>query len=355
MLGTPQKESRTSAKLDLTATWRKAVQLGQIRNELYASGDDPEGRWKSGDKILFAITHSRHGFSYAGKNLSTDKVINDAFAEKKVPGTEFHCQLNAYRTLRPEGGGLRIGKQPERSPSSNECGFFCKNFTNTMSLLRRAPLAQVMLKNHVWNGYYNAAPLEMGGHFIWVPVQLSDGQVTLPHFPQTLNTAVIEDCFLLHDKSANLVLFFNSLHAGASVNHLHVHTIRLSHPLAIEKQRATLWRRVHVLEAYPVESFLFEGIQSVDLVSEYVVRLQEIGIPFNLVWIGKRVFLMPRNIEHEVTAEFPFDAFSAIDICGKIVTTDRGTYDSISKERIEETLMKSTMAASKFLRDWDEA
>jgi hypothetical protein len=40
-----------------------------------------------------------------------------------------------------------------------------------------------------------------------------------------------------------------------------------------------------------------------------------------------------------------------MDMGGEIVTTDKATYDSISKERIEAALRKSALAAGEFLRD----
>jgi hypothetical protein len=273
------------------------------------------------------------------------------FAEKNIPGTEFRCQLNGYRRLRPGGSALIPGRQSEISPDSIECRFYCQDPTNTLSLLRRAPLAQIKLKHHLWNAYYNAVPLEREGHFIWLPVSINGKRLTLPHHLQTLERSVIEDVFLLRDRSAKFALLFNSLHAGASVNHLHLHSIYRRHPFAIEEQQATAGKRVSDLNAYPAAGFIFQGNQSVALVTEYVMRLQERRIPFNLIWTGERVFLVPRNIEHEVTDEFPFDAFSAMDMGGEIVTTDKATYDSISKERIEAALRKSALAAGEFLRD----
>lgn len=340
---------------DLSSIWSQAAEAGQLASEFNAPHDDPEGRWKCGDKILLGITHSAQGFCYAAKNLSTNQVINTAFEEKKISGTEFRCQFNGYRALRPGGSVSRAGRQQDISPHAHECGFYCQDTTQTLSLLRRTPLAQIKLKHHHWNAYYNAAPLEREGHFIWLPIRISGKGLTLPHYLQTLDRAAIEDLFLLHDRSANFVLLFNSLHAGASVNHRHVHAVYRRHPLAIEKQQATACDRFYVLKTYPAEGFMFQGIQSVARVSEYAMKLQESGIPFNLIWAEGRVFLVPRNIEHEVTEEFPFDALSAMDIGGKIVTTDKATYDSMSKERIEAALRKSAITAGKFLRDWKGA
>jgi hypothetical protein len=351
MLSTSNKR-QSSHNLDLSAIWAKAVEAGQLASEFNAPHDDPEGRWRRRNKILLGLTRSTKGFCYFAKNLSTEQVIKAAFAEKGISGTEFRCQLNGYRGLRPGGNVLTHGRQPEISPHSIECRFYCQDPTNTLSLLRRTPLAQIKLKHHLWNAYYNAVPLEREGHFIWTPVQIAGKQLTLPHYLQTLERAVIEDLFLLHDKTANFALLFNSLHAGASVNHLHVHSVYRKHPLAIEKQQATACEGFQVLDAYPAAGFMFQGIQSVAQVTEYVMKLQQKGIPFNLIWTDERVFLIPRNIEHEVTQEFPFDALSAMDMCGEIVTTDRMTYDSISTERIEAALRKSTIAASEFLRDW---
>lgn len=341
-----------SVNLDLSYIWSRFVESKQITSEFNAPLDDPEGRWKGGDKILFGITNAEQGFCGFAKNLSTGKIITAPVEEKEVSGTEFRCRFNGYRVLRPGGSVSSIGRQPDISPNPTECRFYCRDPANPLSLLHRTPSAQVNLKHYLWNAYYNASPLELDGHFIWVPVMMSGNLLTLPHHLQTLNRAVIEDIFLLCNESANFALLFNSLHAGASVNHLHVHAVYRKHPLAIENRQATARDRFHVLEDYPAEGLMFQGSQAVNLVCEYAEGLQEMGIPFNLIWLDGRVFPVARDIEHEVTEEFPFDALSAMDMCGKITTTDRATYDSISKERIEAAFRKSTIAAGKFLRDW---
>jgi hypothetical protein len=69
-----------------------------------------------------------------------------------------------------------------------------------------------------------------------------------------------------------------------------------------------------------------------------VTRLQEAGVPFNLVSTDEAVFLIPRNSEGEVTAELPSDRLSALDVSGRIVTVCKNAYDSITKERIEAAL-----------------
>lgn len=334
----------------LSVLWGKAVELGQTVSEFDAPRDDPEGRWRSGDKILFGVSHSHRGLHYSAKNLSTGKVINATVEEKEISGTDFRCRLNGYRALRPGGNASALGRQQDIPPQPAECRFYCQNPANPLSLLRRPPLAQLRLKNYLWNAYYNAAPLEPEGHFMWVPVGMSGGRLTLPHYLQALDRAVIEDIFLLRERSTEFVLLYNSLHGGASVNHLHLHTVYRRRPLAIEKQRAPAGRRLHVLDAYPAAGFMFQGVRSADLACEYSLRLQEIGMPFNLILTDGRVFLVPRNIEHEVTAEFPSGPLGALDICGSVVTTDRATYDSMSKERIEAALGKSTIDAGKLLR-----
>lgn len=340
---------RNSDNPSLSVLWGEAVELGQTVTEFDAPLDDPDGRWRRGDKILFGVSRSSRGLRYSAKNLSTGKVINATVEEKEISGTDFRCRLNGYRALRPGGHVSALGRQQDISPQPAECRFYCQEPAHPLSLLRRPPLAQLRLRNYLWNGYYNAVPLEPEGHFVWVPVEMSGGRLTLPHRLQTLDRAVVEDIFLLRDLHPEVALLYNSLHGGASVNHLHLHTVYRRRPLAIEKQRAPAGRQLHVLDAYPAGGFMFQGVRSADVACEYSLRLQEIGMPFNLILIDGRAFLVPRNIEHEVTAEFPSGPLGALDMCGSVVTTDRATYDSMSKERIEAALGKSTVDAGKLL------
>jgi hypothetical protein len=319
----------------LLTLWRNAVRSGQLKTEFVANHDDDQHRWMTGDLIVLGVTESGAGPRHYATNLRTGKVINIVVEEKSVPTSDYLCQFNGYRRLQ---SGANLSRQVEVAESALTCGFFCQDANNPSSILRREPLCQIELKHHLFHAYHNLAPIDAMGHFIWIPVRFDKQQLSAPHYPQKLDAALIEDFFLLRTISSNLLLVFNSLQAGATVNHLHFQAIYRARPLAIEKQRATPCGPFHILNEYPATALMFRGSESIVLVTEQVMRLQEAGVPFNLLSTDEAVFLIPRNSEGEVTAELPSDRLSALDVSGRIVTVYKNAYDSITKERIEAAL-----------------
>ncbi len=230
---------------------------GKIVNEFEASADDQEGRWSKDDRIAFGLTSTSSGISYFARNLRTAAQIRASVDERKVDGTGFECQFNGYRALRPGGPGQGLGRQPDVPAGSAACRFGCQDPKKSLSLLRRDPLLQVRLPRFRWNAYYNATPFEKEGHFLWVPVVVDGTTTILPHVPQLLNQEFLEDMLLLFQRTTQTIVFFNSLHAGASVDHIHVQAVFHRDRLAIEDAGTAAYRGFTVLEGYPAEGLVF--------------------------------------------------------------------------------------------------
>ena len=142
---------------DFLELWRNAVREGQLRTEFTATHDDVRRRWVKGDRLVVGVYDSGEGFRHYAKNLRTGEVIDAGFAEKRVPESDYFCQFNGYRALRP------------RASSQTECLFRCQDASDESSLLRRTPLFRIRLRHYVWNAYHNLAPIDVLGHFLWVP------------------------------------------------------------------------------------------------------------------------------------------------------------------------------------------
>jgi hypothetical protein len=337
---------------DLSSAWQEAVASGRIANEFEASLGDPAGRWSKGDRIRFGLAWTGAAIEYEARNLSTGTQIQAPVDERTIGPNGFVCQFNGYRALRPGGTSQRLGRQPDISPTPADCRFYCQDPKKSLSLLKRDPLLQVRLRHARWNSYYNATPFEKEGHFLWVPVVVDGATTVIPHFPQMLTAQFVEDLVLLFRHTTRTIVFFNSLHAGASVNHVHAQAVFHKQRLAIEDAGTIEYKAFSILDGYPAQAICFRTNSEVSTIAACVDRLQARGIPFNLILVGERIFLVPRNPEHEIVAEFPGGVLATMEIAGKIITVDRSAYESADKTQIEDAFQKVTLSARKIIDDW---
>jgi len=340
---------------DLSKAWQKAVASGRIASEFDAPFDDLDGRWSKGDRVRFGLIWTGAGIEYDAHNLRSGEQINVPVDERTVGKRGFVCQFNGYRALKPGGIPQQVGRQPDISPAPADCRFHCQDPTESLSLLRREPLLRVRLRHAAWNAYFNAIPFEKEGHFLWVPAVLDGATSGLPHLPQVLTRELVEDLVLLFQQSTNTVLFFNSLHAGASVNHVHAQAVVHRQPLPIERARTVEYKAHALLDGYPAHAITFARDGDIDAVAGAVERLQLDDIPFNLMFAGERIFLVPRTAEHEIVSEFPSGVLATMEIAGKIIAVDRRTYENVEESQIESALRKVTIRAEQLIDAWERS
>jgi hypothetical protein len=190
-------------------------------------------------------------------------------------------------------------------------------------------LQQVNLRHFSWNAYYNAAPIEKNGHFLWIPVQKSDGETCLPHFPQVLTFEFLEDAIYLFKKLDQSIVFFNGLHAGASVNHIHLQAVHHHQPLALATTPLKpMGNAAPVLAGLPGpwSGVSPESSPPAEIFSLGCISCSNTAFPYNLVMIrdslktgpgSHRVVLFPRDIDHEITSELPNDRPGAPSLLGQ--------------------------------------
>ena len=217
-------ETAVAQDLLLSNAWVKAVRDGKIVNEFKAL---------NGEKIQFGLALQNGRIEYYARNIETKSEIPTLVEEKMIGQSGFVIQFNGYRALKPGGKILSIGKQPDIPGNAASCRFYCQDPSRELSILKRDPFIQITLPNYKWNGYYNAVPFEKEGHFLWLPV-FTDKAEAISHIRQELSRTFLEDALALFRNSDRLMIFFNSLHAGASVNHIHLQAIFHKKALNIE-------------------------------------------------------------------------------------------------------------------------
>jgi hypothetical protein len=334
---------RITVVQDLSSVWFKAVKDGKIINEFEAN-DDQQERWKKGQLIRFGLIFDNGTLKYFARNITTSTDIQASVDEKVIENSNFIVQFNGFRALKPGGKIPNIGRQKDVPAEASNCRFYCQDPKGSLSILRRDPLIQVALPNWKWNAYYNAMPFEEEGHFLWLPVSVDGTTTIIPHIPQELSHALLEDALVLFRNSDKLAIFFNSLHAGASVNHIHLQAVFHKGTLSIETASIVEREGLAVLYDYPAHGIVFNRDAESDKIWPYLDRLQEKKVPFNLIFVGERICLIPRNPEHEVVEEFPMGVIASMELAGKIITVDKeAVYDNINYTTIQTAFQKTTV------------
>jgi hypothetical protein len=332
----------------LYRAWSDAVAAGEVANQFIAPQDDVAGRWAEGDRVIYGIRLVKDDFAFYAQNLDQSRQIDDSVEEKFVEDTGFICQFNGYRALRPGLKRSQPGRQPTLSAKPADCRFFCEAPDKPLSLISRRPLMQVPLGHYLWNAYYNAAPIEKAGHFLWVPVSQNQPTPVLPHFPQVLTLEFLQDAIALFRKLDKSIVFFNGLGAGASVNHIHIQSAYHRHPIALEKAPLTTLTHCTILGDYLAPGIAFPADAPPHYVFQWVERLQRYHIPHNLVMVADRIVLFPRNIDHEVISELPTDRPGSPAFWGKLLTANRQTFAEVTPDILRQAFQKMGLPATDF-------
>ena len=141
-----------------------------------------------------------------------------------------------------------------------------------------------------WRVLYNKFPFAPS-HLLVVP-DVHDRR------PQYLTAdkhlQVMELVGRLSERLPGVLMGYNSLGAGASVNHLHFQFAVIEEPLPVEQQR---WRHHGGNEPYPLDCMLSSDP---DTAWKAIDERQRSGKPFNLIYRGKACYLLKRKPGAEV-------------------------------------------------------
>jgi len=307
----------------LKSAWADAVKSGKIVHDLKVKDE----LWRIG------LKQSGKNIINFAENLSKKKPIAAKILERKVKGTNFTIQLNEFRALRPGHEAYHLGTRPEISAKAKDCRLFCQNKKNSISICNRTPLLQVKQKKYTWNIYNNAFPYQTTGHFLIVPSVKN----RISHWPQQFDASLMEESLALIAKMPQMIVVFQSLHAGASVNHFHFQAFFHDKKYALDFASV----KNNILEDYPVPAFVYKLGSGNKHIEKAVLILQQENVPFDLIFLNKQAYIFPRNPDHEVVAEFPNGVIGAMDLIGHIVTTDKDVYKNFDIHKLYRTLNKT--------------
>ena len=325
--------------IDLTGAWHRLVAGGALKNRF----TDASGRG-----IEAGVRMGPSGpESYAIWLDTGAPACEDPGLVRLPSGMEI--LYNPVARLKPHKPPSAPGRQSDIPAESQACPLACQAPENPLSILRRSSLAEIPCPHRHWRAYPNVAPWEPRGIVIWVPCP-DDGTVrTLPHVPQILTYRDLEDFLSIARSTAGMATFFNSLHGGASANHLHFQGVFCDRKLAAESADRTASGPYTLLAQYPASGLVFPLDTAPASLWEPLERIQAAGYPFNLIALSTAVFLFVRNPQNEVLREFPGRAFGAINLVGLFITSDAAERRHVSQETIASAYAQLTIGGEALL------
>jgi len=335
--------------VNVTEKWHEVIKQGGFRRR-FTTED------VSQDEIEMTLElDADDNIVYKARNITKGQDLDLEILEDVIEDSELTKQFNPLRALRP-GAPIRMtykktGKQDALSRHDKDCKFYCTNDRKDLSLLIREPLFEREIKGTLWKFYYNVSPYDKRGHLLAVP----DITQAKERRAQELTFGDVKDGVTIARVSRNLITLYNSPHAGATVNHIHLQCVYNEERLAVEnadfeQKKSFDGVDVYVSRDYHAKVLMFEGEDEhrfSETVFAFVHSLQETGIPFNLVFIGDKAYLFPRDIDGEVVEEFPANILASMELCGKFILHDRETHDQTDMARIRSAFAKINLSDEK--------
>lgn len=336
--------------LDLRKRWEELSREREENKGFRRTGIDKDRQ----RTVMYGVRQAATGgFGFFAEDEKGRDLTGDYFDERSEGNVAgFIVELNATRAFRPGGGDRQPGRQREVSTSPEACRFFCCDASNSQSLLIRAIVGTVSPSDvkdlsSSWQVYPNLAPFEPDGQFLIVPAG-DDG--SLPHEPQHLTESRMRDMIALCVASDELVIFFNSVHAGATVNHFHLQAVHHGDKLPIQKSIPSGPGVTPLADSYPVNGLVFFGADVYPEMWPVVRSLQKRESPFNLIYLDRQFLLVPRDDNNEIVREFP-NVLASMEICGRFILSDRESFEAATAGRIATALGRIRLSYDDFKID----
>jgi diadenosine tetraphosphate (Ap4A) HIT family hydrolase len=125
---------------------------------------------------------------------------------------------------------------------------------------------------------------------------------------------------------------YNSLGAGASVNHLHFQGFLRTQPLPVE---STHWRHRGGQADYPLKC---QAMDSVQQAWELIEQFHQQHQPFNLLYRPGICYLLPRRPQGSVAAEPWAQGVAWYESCGVFTLADQSLFSELSQQQITQQL-----------------
>lgn len=231
--------------------------------------------------------------------------------------------FNAIRALRPT-----------RS-SAEKLSFIFSDFSADKFHFNKPFLKPEIL----WQGSYRALPLKvLYNKFPFSPYHLLVVVEPEKSSPQYLteqsHTCIAQLVAEQQNILPGFAIGYNSLAAGASVNHLHFQGFIRAGDFPVEHPH---WRHNGGDKVYPLDCLVTDSVRQS---WQWVQALHEKNQPYNLLYRGGRYYLLPRVFQGAVELPDWLNGCGWLDLCGVMTLSDETAFEQLSAREIEAGLVK---------------
>jgi len=336
---TPQLPISSSA-LDKTLTNRLhwAIEQRLVEQELLT----PDGA-----RLRLGVRKTVLGEEFFAENANTGEPLSLNRQQARQTKSGLIIKLNELRKLRPAAPLLKPGRLPDLDFNRSGCKFGCVDPAAPASILNRAMLLRVKARACEFAIMPQLAPLETA-HVLLVPCEGTESS-TFPHLDQLLDPGLINDILDLARGLKEWIMVFNSMHAGATVRHLHLQALKFSEPLPVECASIVERSGWRLFDKFPARGLVFDQAERSNLI-QAALALQSRWVPFNLLAHAQKAFLFARNPEQEIIDIFPFTRFAAMEMAGLIYVSNQEAFDAATDDTITAALRRTTLTPEQLLK-----
>lgn len=234
---------------------------------------------------------------------------------------DFQLIFNQLRSLRP--ARMSKIKDINLDMQFNESGFhFDKPF------LKKEIFAEGELKGRNVSLLYNKFPFIDYHALLVIDKDLHNQQ----YLPQDYLEYIIELEDDIQKKIPNIAITYNSLGAGASVNHLHFQVFLETDQLAIFSDSFT---HNGGSVQYPANCIVFSNK---DDSWNYIQKLHDENRPYNLIFKNQKVYCLPRNTTFNEIPGLSLSTFGWAEMAGFFTVNDKDVFHNITTDKLIDSI-----------------
>ena len=233
----------------------------------------------------------------------------------------WQCSYNPFRSLRP-------ARASKATFTGLQQPFNEENFHFDKAFLRTEILSEETFEGTHLQVMYHKFPF-ISYHLLIV---IDAAQHRSQHMDQQIHQITWELASHIEKNIPGFGIAYNSLGAGASVNHLHIHSFLNNVPLAIEKP---IWRHNGGLRQYPLDTTRCKSMQQT---WQLIDQLHQKNNPYNLLYRNKVCYVIKRKPQGSIKAPLWMPTPGWYEACGGFNLENRALFEKLSSDEIESGL-----------------
>ena len=280
--------------------------------------------------LLHALEKNFDAMKTAGQGSDDDESVFAILAREGIEDQQcwrhravgsWELVYNTMRRLRPE----RLSTQKFNAIS--------QPFDDQLFNFNRSFLQPEILWQGEWNGHdfrvlYNKFPFAPW-HLLIAP----DADEQRPQYLDSKTHAMMWELVSAQQHvMPGFGVGYNSLGAGASVNHLHFQGFLRTQLLPVE---STHWTHRGGRVDYPLKC---QATDSVQQAWEMIDQFHQLNQPFNLLYRPGICYLLPRRPQGSVAAEAWAQGIAWYESCGVFTLADQSLHTALTQQQITQQL-----------------